>query len=218
MADRSAYRSAFTLIELLVVISIIAVLSAMLLPAVNMVRDQARSVVCRKHMAQVGLAHIAYAEDNEGIIVYPAGYTQADPKQYVDYIGTESHVWCCTVPELNSHWYNQPFTWQFYMNWWAMQPDIDPGHYNPHTPNGYRLQTVKKLADAAICSDLQGGGIGGYHRGRSNIAMLDGHVENRTDSKVAWAAQWVWGDPGLTVTSEYFKDRPFDGKIKGWDY
>ena len=218
MVHRAAFRSAFTLIELLVVISIIAVLAAMLLPAINMVRDQARSVVCKKNLGQIGLAHLAYGNDNDGFIPWPSGYTQAEPARFVDYIPTSSKVWCCTVPELNSHWYNKPFTWQYYMNWWALQPDIDPPTYIGHRKNGYVLSMVHRTSEAAICADLQGGGIGGYHRGRSNIAMLDGHVENRPDTKVAWAAQWIWGDPAPTVTGEYFKDRPFDQKIKGWDY
>lgn len=216
MGHDSPVRSGFTLLELLVVISIIAILIAIMLPAISLVRDQARSVVCRKNLAQIGLAHLAYAGDNEGFIPWPAGYTQADPARFVDYIETSSHVWCCTVPALNSHWYNRPFAWQYYMNWWALQPDLPK--YTGHTHTGYVLSQVTRTTEAAICSDLQGGGIGGYHRGRSNVAMLDGHVENRPDALAAGAAQWIWGDPAPTVTGAYFTHRPLDRKIKGWDY
>ena len=200
------------------VISIIAILAAILLPAIGLVRDQARSVVCRKNMGQVGLAHIAYANDNEGFIPWPSNYTQADSSLFVDYIGTNSHVWNCTVPELNSHWYNVPFAWQYYMNWRALEPASRGGH----TLTGYVMSKVKRTTDAAICSDLQGGGVGGYHRGRSNIVMLDGHVENRVDAKVDWSVQWTWGDPAPTVAGEYFQSKPGAApgqeQMKGWDY
>lgn len=68
-------RSAFTLIELLVVVSIIAILAAMLLPAVGMVRDAARSASCQSHLRQVGVAVLAYADDFDGMILpYYTGY------------------------------------------------------------------------------------------------------------------------------------------------
>ena len=73
-------RSGFTLVELLVVITIIGILMAMLLPAVNSAREAGRNAQCKNNLKQMGTACLAHEEAQE---IFPTGgwgcYWVGDP-------------------------------------------------------------------------------------------------------------------------------------------
>ena len=69
--SRKTHPVGFTLIELLVVISIIALLIALLLPALSQAKESARNVLCMNNEKQMGISTIAYLQDANGF--FPPG-------------------------------------------------------------------------------------------------------------------------------------------------
>lgn len=58
------HKQAFTLVELLVVIAVIAVLAALLLPALNQAKEKGRRVVCQNNLRQLGIALLMYGDEH----------------------------------------------------------------------------------------------------------------------------------------------------------
>ncbi len=74
---------AYTLIELLVVISVIAILMALLVPALQKARDQAKDLVCKSHLRGVGV----------GIRLYLDDHNQQMPDMYTYTRDSNGHLW-----------------------------------------------------------------------------------------------------------------------------
>ncbi len=100
---------AFTLIELLVVIAIIAILAAMLLPALARAKEKANRTSCKSNMHQVGLAALLYAHDNRD--QFPEAKRDNGVSYQTDWMGTNTFDYfvnqarvqtnCLTCPNKN---------------------------------------------------------------------------------------------------------------------
>ena len=80
----SALKAGFTLIELLVVIAIIAILAAMLLPALSRAKLRAQGISCMSNLRQLQVAWVLYADDNQQRVVSSGYVNPVEPTAWVN--------------------------------------------------------------------------------------------------------------------------------------
>lgn len=146
-------RQAFTLIELLVVISIIALLLAILMPALGKVKQKAQSLVCKSNLKQLQLAASLYAND------YEDQYFEYGSAVYIQhlspYIGDVDTARYCKTTKVSSRIESELETlksgsgWPALMGsatetwgWWS--GTVDP-EYGSYTFNGYLYPNLKEI-------------------------------------------------------------------------
>lgn len=162
----SRYRG-FTLIELLVVISIIALLVAVLLPALRAARDSARNVQCLSNLRQIGLAIHSYATEHQDYM--PAAFVQGSNQLWshvlLNYIhGNNNATWnsldglqlkgtfmCPNGIEVNANNGN-PATMHYSTHPDLIRDSIDPN--DPTTFSRYwRIDSVLRTSEVLLVAD-----------------------------------------------------------------
>jgi prepilin-type N-terminal cleavage/methylation domain-containing protein/prepilin-type processing-associated H-X9-DG protein len=163
----------FTLIELLVVIAIIAILAAMLLPALAKAKERAKSISCVNNVKQIGLSSMLYASDNQD-----------------------------SLPPINGLPYAQAWTSAGKSNWWfvLLSPYLSPVSQT-NGNSVWRCPAVADSDIKAARTTSLGVAMQGYGPCHGNVCSYPDNGGSKKLSALRRSSQlWLFGDIGELKT------------------
>ncbi len=136
-------KRAFTLLELLVVIAIIALLAALLLPALSRAKQQAGAATCANNLHQLGLGFVLYCEANNDAFPAPGSASVYGPQPedwiwwhpgrdinqsaIVPYISKFNPKLFCCPQDPGAGSPKQEYPYSYSLNSWNLEDEINPG-------------------------------------------------------------------------------------------
>ena len=198
-------RKVFTLIELLVVIAIIAILAAMLLPALSKAREKARSISCTSNIKQIALGANMYSDDYADFLpcykmsdIFWGQLLNAyagDVKVFncPSYVPSATALAALLIPDTDKDWYNE-YGWNYhsynyssdYATYGALGY-VYPGSDTrggpvtresiPHPSEMIMMGDSRQSSPAAVIGPASTSTfVPNHHNDGCNIGLVDGHV------------------------------------------
>ncbi|WP_269524530.1 type II secretion system protein [Coraliomargarita parva] len=202
----------FTLIELLAVLAVIAILSAILIPAISKVRESARASQCVSNLRQVGMTILSYAVDHDNSLPNKSepnkslfvSHELMDP--YLDY---DDPTWICPIMSESQQAGLSSGDQGRYIYSWRLT-NFNDGWRD--TVDAIKINTVVNPSDAMVAANLSTGMRGGYWDGLASVLFVDGSVRRVSDPS------YLGGN--VTAIDGIYKRymQTTGGKLRGYDY
>ena len=162
------------MIELLVVIAIIAILAALLLPALNRAKASAKSVACKSNLRQIGIALKLYVDDFEKYSPVNLPF----PDSLLPYLSSNANLFICPS--------TKPYGWPWYgynssgtdgaSLGLGGRPDVPVSESSVLVPSD--MIAVLHLVEVGFVGFGWPGVNWTFHQSGDNAVLCDGHVES----------------------------------------